>query len=86
MAAKPVNRSTKLNTVHPGDISLKKQSEHADKRLKDVLQQLQNGTIELNKAGDAGDWKKKGLSVYTLKDNRLVQRFTLADNNSEADA
>ena len=88
VAAKPVNRSTKLNTVHPGDISLAEQSESAfaEQRLKDVLHQLQNGTIELNKAKDVGDWKKKGLSVYTLKDNRLVQRFTLADNNSEADA
>ncbi len=86
VAAKAVNRSTKLNTVHPGDISLADQSALAEQRLKDVLHQLQNGTIELNKVGDAGDWKKKGLSVYTLKDNRLVQRFTLADNNSEADA
>lgn len=86
VAAKAFNRSTKLNTAHPGDISLADQSALAEQRLKDVLHQLQNGTIELNKATDAGDWKKKGLSIYTLKDNRLVQRFTLADNNSEADA
>ncbi|ART82294.1 hypothetical protein CBP31_06365 [Oceanisphaera profunda] len=87
VAGVAINRCELVNTINPGDMGLAEQSEKAEERLQSVLQQLQNGIIVLNKATDKRAWEKRGLSTYTLKDNRLVQRFTLVDiNNNEADA
>lgn len=69
--------SPKVHVKNADDVSLAEQSSKAEESVKAALAQLNTGTVKLNRTTDAKEWKnKRGLSVYTLTENRLVQRFT----------
>lgn len=66
------------------DKSLGEQSVAAEAQVAEVLQQLRNGTLTLNSSDDIKTWQGRGVSVYALSENRLVQRFTTMSNSMEA--
>ncbi len=69
--------SNKVKVKSAIDMSLAEQSSNAENCVLSSIKKVNEGTITLNKSSDIKEWKdKRGLSVYTLTDNRLVQRFT----------
>ncbi len=64
--------------------SLNEQSVESETQVANVLQQLRNGTLALNSSDDIKTWQGRGISVYALSENRLVQRFTTLSNSMEA--
>jgi hypothetical protein len=51
------------------------QSQQATHAIAERFNQIHRGEIQLNQAGDVKEWKKKGITVYSLEDNALVKRF-----------
>ena len=81
-----MNGSREVKAQNPGDIALAEQSQQAEERLKTILAELKDGIVTLNQVDDVSTWEKRGLSVYSLKDNRLVQRFSLNNTTTEGEA
>ena len=81
-----MNSSLEVKAQNPGDMALAEQSLQAEQRLQTILAELKDGIVTLNQVDDASTWEKRGLSVYSLKDNRLVQRFTLNNTAAEGEA
>ena len=75
--------SKSVQVKQAGDKSLADQSKNAETHILETIDKLKNGVITLNSAEDEKMWgKTRGLSVYTLTEDRLVQRFTIGNNTS----
>jgi hypothetical protein len=54
---------------------LPKQSEEAITYIKTRLSELTSGNVNLNTLADESNWKKVGVTAYSLKDNPVIRRF-----------
>lgn len=71
LASTPMDSSPHLNVVDIGNLP-DDQSAQAQEAVRQRLDQLRAGIIELNTADDAETWKNRGIGSYAL-DNTLIQ-------------
>lgn len=65
--------------------SLNEQSVKAQDQVRNTLDCLRAGQLVFNSSDDIRLWQSRGVSVYALTDNRLVQRFTVKADGKEAE-
>lgn len=71
----PNMKSTGIKLLTSEELSKEEQSIQATHLIAKRFEQIRRGEIQLNQGNDSKDWKKIGITIYSLEDNALVKQF-----------
>ena len=71
-------------TIAIPELSINEQSALAKERIKQRFGQIRKGSIVLNMVGDPERWKKQGITLYSLEQDRLVNRYLKPNEEASA--